>query len=80
MPENNASLRQQAACVVLINDRLYGYGLTSEAAMRDFQSQIAGADPLTKLSMTTRSKLVSLDADQASEVAEMITAEALSWE
>lgn len=63
----------------LIDNRLYGYGLTAELAKAAFNAQVAGAPASMQSSMRSRIKLVPLTDDEASEVAEMIASPALSW-
>ncbi len=65
--------------VVLIGGKLFGYGETKAAAMRSFRRQIAGASPAMQRNMFDRSVLVPIDDDHASDVAEMLSAERITW-
>ena len=65
---------------ITINNRLYGYGETLEAAREQFRQQILGATQRQKDSMWRRRQYVVLDDDEASEVAEMLDAPAIRWD
>jgi len=65
---------------IIIANRLYGYGATLEAAREQFRQQILGATQRQKDSMWRRRQYVVLDADEASEVAEMLDAPAIRWD
>ena len=66
--------------VVLIADRVYAYGETQQRALQRFRAQIAGAPYAMQASMRNRAVLQPITCDHASEVAEMLAAEAIRWE
>jgi hypothetical protein len=68
-----------AGFAVLIDGRLYAHGKTFAEATADFSRQIAGASSAMKSRMKARADIVCLDADEASEVAECIAADAIAW-
>ena len=65
---------------VSINGHLYGYGNTRMAARDDFLRQISGASPYMRRHMLDRAYYELLTDEDASEVAECISADVLVWE
>lgn len=65
--------------VVLIDGRLYGFGRTRAAALADFRKQVAGALPAMRASMADRARVIAITDEHASDVAEMLCAEAIAW-
>ena len=74
-----STVEEDGPHIVLIAGRLFGYGETAASAMRDFRKQIAGASPAMQRSMHDRAVLTAIDPDHASEVAEMLCAEPITW-
>ena len=64
---------------VMIDNRVFGYGETERAAKNDFERQISGAMEAMRVHMRYRCNLVPLDANGASELAEMLDAPAMAW-
>lgn len=64
--------------VAVINGRLYGYGKTREQAQMAFEGQIAGGGTF-KRSMRERVRFMVITDEEASEVVEMLSADAIRW-
>ena len=63
----------------VLRGRLYGFGATRAECMDDFRHNIRGADNRSEKFMLARVQLEPVDADKASEIAEMLGAPAVRW-
>lgn len=61
------------------HERLFGFGPTEREARRDAEFQIAGAGPAVRAHMRDRWVCEPVDAETASEIAEMLEAPVLEW-
>ncbi len=61
-------------------DRIYAYGETFYAARDAFLEQIAGGTAAVKRMLLDRRKILPVDDDEASEIAQMLAAPATHWD
>ncbi len=65
--------------IAVIDGRLYAYGDTPTDCWHAFQWQIAGAVGAMHSSLMSRVAYQPVDDDHASEVCEMLAADAVEW-
>lgn len=63
----------------VIDGKLYAYGATRYSARNGFIEQISGGTAVMKRRMLDRVTYIPLTDDEASEVAECVTATAIEW-
>jgi hypothetical protein len=68
------------AYAMTIDGGLYAHGETIRAAHAAFERQIAGGTAAVRRRLWDRVRLLPLDADAASELAECVAADVIGWE
>lgn len=68
-----------AAYAITVGDEILGYGTTLPAARNNFAVNIAAEPAFVRTALRMASELHRLTAEEASEAAECVSADAIGW-